>query len=272
MFCALLIACACAAPPTEPPAEKPTDEQVKLLKTFREEFLPITPGEGKFPATFLMGRDGEGFKDQQPVREVKLAGPFEIARYEVPQNLWEAVTGKNPSKWKGARNSVEMLSWDEANAFCRQATLLMREARLIEPNQVVRLPTEAEWEYCARAGTKTVYSFGDDEQDLDAYGWHTGNAAGNDPPVGAKKPNAWGLYDVHGYLWEWCSDAWHPSYEGAPADSANWPAKNAKHGLLRGGSWKDKANRLTSSYRLKALRALQDDAVGLRCVLATEGK
>ncbi|MBI3857383.1 MAG: formylglycine-generating enzyme family protein, partial [Planctomycetes bacterium] len=195
------------------------DQQATLLKTFREEFLPITPGQKEFPAAFTMGSAAE-----TPVHEVKIAYPFQVARYEVPQNLWESVMGENPSRWKGKRNSVEMLSFDEAVEFCRKATELMRAAKLIEAGQLIRLPSEAEWEYVARAGTTTKYSFGDDVKDLDAHGWHRGNAAGNDPPVGAKKPNPWNLYDVHGYLWEWCADVWHDTYEGAPKDGSAWTA------------------------------------------------
>ena len=89
---------------------------------------------------------------------------------------------------------------------------------LIGGDQEIRLPTEAEWEYTARAGSTTTYSFGDDVKQLGDYAWSTENAAGNDPPVGAKKPNAWGLYDVHGYLWEWCQDHAHADYRGAPQD------------------------------------------------------
>jgi formylglycine-generating enzyme required for sulfatase activity len=123
----------------------------------------------------------------------------------------------------------------------------MRDAKLIEPTEVIRLPTEAEWEYCTRAGTTTKYSFGDDPAQLGEYAWSNENAAGNDPPVGAKRPNPWGLYDVHGYLWEFCSE-----------------------GVVRGGSWKDKAPRLTSDSRQPIGADLKDDAVGFRCVLSAE--
>lgn len=227
-------------------------QETDVLKVFREEFVDIAPGK------FL--REGS---------EVRIPTAFRIAKYEVPQNLWEAVMGANPSKWKGKRNSVEMVSFQDAADFCAKATARMRAAKLIEETQVIRLPSEAEWEYCARAGTSTAYSFGDDPKELDDYAWHTGNATGNDPPVGAKKPNAWKLYDVHGYLWEWCADVWHDTYEGAPADGSAWTAGgDASKRVLRGGSWKDKAAMLTSSYRRAAAAELKDDAVGLRCVLA----
>src|SRR4029078_10091771 len=132
-----------------------------------------------------------------------------------------------------------------------KASALMQAAKLIDADQSLRLPTEAEWEYCARAGTKSKYSFGDAPDKLGDYAWFTGNAKGNDPPVGAKKPNPWGLHDVHGYLWEWT--------EGG----------NAGRGVRRGGSWKDQADELTSDSRRVVPADLRDDAVGLRCVLTT---
>jgi formylglycine-generating enzyme required for sulfatase activity len=253
----------------EPDASAPSGEELALLKTFRKEFIDITPGQSPFPREFSMGSDEN--PAEQPRHQVTLAEPFAIARYEVPQNLWQAVMGKNPSRWQGPRNSVEMLSWDDAVEFCRHATERLRAAKLIEPKQVVRLPSEAEWEYAAKAGTTSRYSFGDDVADLDAHAWSTRNAAGNDPAVGVLKPNPWKLYDVHGYLWEWCADTWHDDYQTAPANGATWTTGgDATRRVLRGGSWKDPAEQLTSTHRRPADRTTKDDAVGLRCVLSSE--
>ncbi len=251
-------------------AAEPSPELLGLLKTFRSEFVELTPGKDKFPADFQMG-SAAGPPAERPPHRVAIAGPLAMARYEVPQNLWEAVMGSNPSRWKGPRNSVEMLSFDDAQDFCRRITERLRAAKLIDADQVVRLPSEAEWEYAARAGTTTRYSFGDDASQLDDYAWSTHNAKGNDPPVGAKQPNAWDMYDVHGYLWEWCADAWHDNYQGAPADGSPWIADgDAARRVLRGGSWKDAADQLTSTFRRPAQQALKDDAIGLRCVLTPE--
>jgi formylglycine-generating enzyme required for sulfatase activity len=248
-------------------AAEPAGEQRALLKTFRDEFVAITPGQGKFPERFTMG--GEvGPAEQRPPREVTFDYAFHVAKYEVPQNLWEAVMRANPSRWKGPRNSVEMISFDEANAFCAEATKLLRAAKLIRENEMVRLPTEAEWEYAARAGTATTWSFGDDATKIDDYAWHTGNAAGNDPPVGAKKPNPWGLYDTYGYLSEWTADPWHANYQGAPHTAHVWPNGEAKRVAVRGGSWKDTPEHCTSRFRQPLDKLSRDDAVGFRCVLA----
>jgi formylglycine-generating enzyme required for sulfatase activity len=255
-------------------------DRAALLKTFAAEFVPITPGRGEFPTSFTMGRD-DGPENERPAHEVTIGYEFAVAKYEVPQNLYEAVLGSNPSKWKGPRNSVEMMSHGHAVGFCTRATELMREAKLISDDEEIRLPTEAEWEYVARAGTTTVYSFGDEPRKqgdagneaslLDKYAWHTANAAGNDPPVGALAPNAWGLCDVHGYLWEFTADEWADDLSRSPRDGSAHATRDdpvKKTHVLRGGSWKDRYDRLTSTARRKHEPNTTDDAVGFRCVKA----
>jgi formylglycine-generating enzyme required for sulfatase activity len=253
-------------------------DRAKILKTFREEFVSITPGKGVFPASFEMG-SAEGDASELPRHQVRFAYEFQMAKYEVPQNLHEAVMEKNPSVWGGPRNSVEMVSFQDAQAFCTKATQLLREAKLIEQNELIRLPSEAEWEYCCRAGTNTAYCFGDKAQGKDdqgvaasvlgEFGWHTGNAAGNDPPVGALKPNAWGLYDMHGYLWEYVSDGWHRDYQKAPQDGSSWePDQNKLPRIIRGGSWRDPFGQLRSATRRSTPDHVKSDAIGFRCVLA----
>jgi formylglycine-generating enzyme required for sulfatase activity len=278
----LTIASACVAMITigtffSPAVTHADDKQAAaLLKRFAEEFVAITPGEARFPATFEMG-DDNGAPSERPKHNVTMSAPFAMGKYEVSQDLYGAVMGSNPSRWKGPRNSVEMMSWDDANAFCSKITLLLRSQKLIHETEVIRLPTEAEWEYCCRAGTTTRYSFGDLAQQngdvspkasiLSEYGWHTGNAAGNDPPVGALKPNPWGLYDLHGYLWEFTADAWSPDGKQALADpSAVAPIPETRDIVMRGGSWKDDFEKLTSSARRRLPRTGTDDAAGFRCV------
>ncbi|MEO1993671.1 MAG: formylglycine-generating enzyme family protein [Planctomycetaceae bacterium] len=261
--------------------KQPNVKTNPLLKVFVSEFVAIKPGHGRFPRSFSMGAS-TGPAEEMPARTVSFDYGFEIAKYEVPQNLYQAVMGDNPSRWKGPRNSVEMMSWAQANAFCQRITTLLMDAKLIDADQKIRLPTEAEWEYCCRAGTTTAYSFGDKARKegdqgkkaslLDDFAWHTGNAAGNDPPVGAKKPNPWGLYDMHGYLWEFVQDDWKSGYRGAPQDGSAVKS-DSKQRIARGGSWKDDFRRLTSTARRAinhsdpAAKSDRGDEVGFRCVL-----
>jgi formylglycine-generating enzyme required for sulfatase activity len=161
-----------------------------------------------------------------------------------------------------------MVSWVEANDFCRKVTLELRRLKLLGPGEIIRLPSEAEWEYCCRAGTRTRYAFGDSAADLKNHAWFKENSKGEDPPVGKKRPNAWGLYDMHGYVWEWCLDTWHSDYKGAPADGSARTVKEVKDRIVRGGSWKDSAEHCRSAYRQHLPIGTRDDAVGFRCVRA----
>ena len=115
-----------------------------------------------------------------------------------------------------------------------------------------RLPTEAEWEYACRAGTTTRYYFGDDASQLGDYAWYSANSQSKTHPVGQKKPNAWGLYDMSGNVWEWCEDDWHDNYIGAPTDGSAWLINNDNRShlkCLRGGSWFESPNLCRSAYR-----------------------
>ena len=155
-------------------------------------------------------------------------GAFSIGVYEVTQQQYEAVMGSNPSEFKGANNPVENVSWDDAVAYCAKLSSLPAE---VAAGHMYRLPTEAEWEYACRAGTTTEYSFGDDEKDLGKYAWFKDNSEKKTHAVGEKLPNGWGLYDMHGNVWEWCSDA-----EGS-------------NRVIRGGSWSFDAAYCRSAYR-----------------------
>ena len=264
--------------PNRSEGREASPRNLELLKTFDAELVSITPGEKGFPDSFVMGTE-KSSASEQPAHRVTFTDRFSISKYEVPQNLYEAVMGNNPSKWKGPRNSVEMFSFDDAQEFCTKITVLLRDAELLARDEEIRLPTEAEWEYCCRAGTNTAYSFGDSaakpgDKDtktslLDEFAWHTGNAAGNDPPIGAKQPNAWGLYDMHGYLWEFVSDPWHETYAGAPVDGSRWTSnEKLPRRTLRSGSWKDRPEALRSAHRRPFDADAKDDAVGIRCVKA----
>jgi formylglycine-generating enzyme required for sulfatase activity len=241
-----------------------------ILKLFHDEFVRLTPGQGKFLAGFTMGSDRAEHVNERPAHKVTLTKEFAIARYEVTQELYFVVMGNNPAKWKGPRNSVEMVSWHDANDFCRKATLELRKLKLLGGNEEIRLPSEAEWEYACRAGTTSVYSFGDNVKDLGKYCWYKENAPGNDPPVGKKLPNDWGLYDMHGYVWEWCADSGHPDYQGAPADGRPWTAPDAKERMIRGGSYADTADAVTSTARRAVAAEYKSDTVGFRCVRAKQ--
>ena len=139
-----------------------------------------------------------GSSDEVPVHRVRLSQAFDLGKYEVTQAQWEAVMGASPSDFSacGGTCPVESVSWEDVRAF-------IGKLNAQEGVGAYRLPTEAEWEYAARAGTQTAYSFGPEASGLGAYGWYAGNSDSGPHPVGRKRPNGWGLYDMHGNVWEW---------------------------------------------------------------------
>jgi formylglycine-generating enzyme required for sulfatase activity len=174
------------------------------------------------PAGEFVRSDGKG------AYRVRLKKPFFIGRYEVTQAEYERITGKNPSKWRDAGLPVEQVTWEDAKAFC--------EAMSRTTGRTVRLPTEAEWEYACRAGTRTAYCSGADVNALNTVGWWSGNADGKTHATGQKQSNAWGIYDMHGNVQEWCGDNWGGDYAKMPLDDPVGPRGSGSH-ILRGGGW-----------------------------------
>lgn len=227
---------------------QPSRDQDHVLKRFMDELVEVSPGEGKFPES-----------TQTPAAQLGPGQRFRISRYETTQELYLTVIGSNPSRWKGPRNSVEMVSRQDVDRFCTRLTAILRKREQLKPSEVVRLPTAVEWEYCCRAGSADPFCFGTLEEgteQLDRYAWHTGNAAGNDPAVGVLKPNAFGLYDVHGYLWEFVDVPKESRPSGQPLSWA------------MGGSWRDRADLLTADSRIPVPEYASSDAIGFRCVVS----
>ncbi len=250
-----------------------------LLKDFVDNCVLVEPGTEEFPQQFQMGRHFLS-PFAMTERPVSMTQSFRISKFEMTQDLYTAIMGRNPSRWTGPRNSVECMSFLDAQVFCTKLTVQLHAVKLIDASKVVRLPTEEEWEYCCRAGTNTLYSFGDsagtasDGTDstsiLNDFAWHTGNAAGNDPAVGVLKPNSWGLFDMHGYLWEYVSDEYTDESPALRPTDSTKPSAGATVRIIRGGSWRDHASNLTSGARQPIPDHVASDAIGFRCLLANK--
>ena len=191
-------------------------------------------------------------------RQVTISKPFYMGVTEVTQTQYDAVTGKNPSNFQEPDNPVEQVSWDECVAFCTALSKMT--------GRPVRLPTEAEWEYACRAGTKTRYSFGNDSKNLGAHAWYKSNSDSKTHPAGQKEPNAWGLYDMHGNVWEWCSDWYTDVYVGPGTHDPKGPAAGS-HRVLRGASWQLVPADCRAASRHKALPANSYKSTGFRVVV-----
>lgn len=213
---------------------------------------------------FLMGSPADEAgrdEDEGPQREVILSQSFYMGVHEVTQGQYEAVMGSNPSKFIDAAKPVECVSWDDAVEFCRRASR--------RTHQAVALPTEAQWEYACRAGTKTRFGFGDDDRQLSAWARYGQNAEAGTVVVGSKKPSAWGLYDMHGNVWEWCAD-W---YAGSSVNAATRDPLGPLSGqwrVLRGGSWVNTLEGCRCAARNKSAADARYNAIGFRVVVNTK--
>ena len=213
------------------------------------------------PGKLLMGssESERGHQsDESPQHQVAISKAFYMGVTEVTQAQYEAVTGTNPSAFTGPTNPVEKVSWDEAVAFCRKLSE--------KTGRTFRLPTEAEWEYACRAGTTSRFCFGDSDGGLAGYGWHGGNSGMKTHPVAQKKPNAWGLYDVHGNVWEWCADWYDGRYSSGLSTDPRGPRAGGAR-VLRGGAWRgDGLGLFRCAIRYRSAPTARYTTVGFRCV------
>jgi formylglycine-generating enzyme required for sulfatase activity len=229
------------------------------------------------------------FDNEGPRHQVKIDKGFWLFDTPCTQALWEAVMGENPSRFRSASRPAENVSFDAVLAFLSQINRMVGGLELV-------LPSEAQWEYACRAGTGTATYAGNlrivgwnDVPVLDAIAWYGGNSGvdfeldngwdstlwrekqyphqrAGTHPVGLKAPNAWGLYDMLGNVWEWCADPWHQSYLGAPADGSVWsePGERASARVIRGGSWFDDARNVRAASRYFEPPAYSHAVLGFR--------
>jgi formylglycine-generating enzyme required for sulfatase activity len=217
------------------------------------EFVLIPAG------TFMMGSpdsDTTAFPDEKPAHRVTIGQPFYLGKYEVTQAQWEAVMGTNPSHFIGnLHRPVENVSWEDVQAFIKRLNQQ-------EGWEVCRLPTEAQWEYAARAGTTTQRY-----DDVDAIAWDAENSSKETHEVGQKRPNAWGLYDMLGNVWEWCHDGRRRYTAEAVVDPMGPPGAGASR-VIRGGSWYDPVQDVRAATRFGIVPGNRFGYLGFRCASA----
>jgi formylglycine-generating enzyme required for sulfatase activity len=267
-------------PSDEPKSTVGDSSGKKLLEnSIGMKFVLIPKG------TFLMGSppDEEGRDDDERQHEVTMTRDFRIGVHEVTQSQYKRVMGKNPSYFTGdevaerdpkngrvvrdvdsANLPVDYVSYDDAVEFCRRLSELHEES---VAKRRYRLPTEAEWEYACRAGAKTAFSFGNDAADLGLHAWYYSNSNNMSHAVGGKKPNAFGLYDMHGNVLEWCSD-WYDEnyYASSPGTDPKGP-DSGTHRVLRGGSWGPVPYYVRCALRFHLTPDNRHGLIGIRLVL-----
>ena len=222
------------------------------MRHFRD--TPYAPEMVVIPAgSFLMGSPANEpgrYDDEGPQHRVTIGADFAIGCCPVTFDEWDSCVAdggrvsyrlSDKGRGRGLRPVINV-SWHDAQAYVRWLSQ--------KTGQPYRLPSEAEWEYAARAGTETRWSCGDDESDVMTHAWLDGNSGHQTHPVGQKEPNPFGLYDMHGNVWEWVEDCWHDDYHGSPTDGSAWTLSDHRSRVLRGGSWKYGPYFARSAYRI----------------------
>jgi eukaryotic-like serine/threonine-protein kinase len=235
--------------PAGPAVVKPAE---RITNSIGMDLVLIPAGE------FLMGSpnsNSDVSNDEKPQHKVRITKPFYLAVTPVTQEQYKQVMGHNPSHFKGnPQRPVEQVSWDEAFTFCHKLSE--------QDGNACCLPTEAEWERACRGGSTGEWCFGDNESLLNQYAWIDGKPDGTTHPVGQKKPNAWGLYDMHGNVWEWCSD-WYGQYTSTALDDPTGPTAGSIR-MFRGGSWGNLARYCRSAYRGRGTPGSRFNYLGFR--------
>ena len=203
------------------------------------EFILVPSG------SFMMGADKkleDASNDETPRHRVIISKAFYLGKFQVTQSQWVTVMGDNPSEFKGSSNPVENVSWDNVRSF-------VHKLNQMEGTDKYRLPTEAEWEYAARADTESTYFFGYEDRDLGRYAWYAGNSGEKTHPVGQKGANAWGLHDIHGNVWEWVQDWYDGDYYSQGRATDPQGPSSGKYRVMRGGCWYHNAGACRVAYR-----------------------
>ena len=255
----LIFSLLCAPPP--PPSIPDTSVLREII------LVPIPSG------SFQLGTADTSdpwFEMSRPVHTVKIDS-FLLSTFEITQDQYQRVMGENPSLMKDdSTRPVDQVSWIDAVNFCNRLSRLAGFDPCYSPSSRncdfnrngFRLPTEAEWEYACRAGTSTRYNTGDSEQALSRAGWYIGNSRGTTHPIGLKVPNAWGLYDMHGNVWEWCND-YFIEYSKSEANNPTGP-RYGDSKVLRGGGWHFPAAGCACAYRHRGQPSYKLSFVGFR--------
>lgn len=223
-------------------------QQQNVTNSVGIELVPIAGG------SYVMGSETGG--DEAPSRQVTVA-PFYLGKYEVTQAQWQAVMGYNPSAYRHPQRPVDQVTWLEVQSFIDKLNRAENTSRY-------RLPSEAEWEYAARAGSSTTWFFGNDAAPLERYAWVNKTGDIGTRPVGRGAPNPWGLYDMYGNVWEWVQDCWHDNYAGAPPVGGVWSGGDCSLRMLRGGGWNSPPAFARSAVRGSYAPYLNDNANGFR--------
>ena len=223
------------------------------------------------PGQFVMGdAHGRGPKTERPPTETTISEPFFLGERPVTQAHWGSVMGDNPSKfqegWSAGLRPVESVSWDDAHMFLAKLNEAEHGTTRLGFSGTWRLPSEAEWEFAARADTESRWSFGDRDAELNDYGWHAGNSGATTREVGQKKANPWGFLDLHGQTGEWCEDDYVPHYKEHSGVQKPHTTSHSSRKVHRGGSWFTESDSTRSRARGSAFSNHRGDGVGLRLV------